>query len=170
MDDLPETEEEVAARLAELDLAEEQSLPSLLWESAAGSHARPAEGPCTAASVPSVHNFKLVVGSRPIFLHITLLQGSAIVWVGGARLGLDDLQFACPTSYDSMPAVATLRGDGNANTFASGLAKRFAMPIYLSVNLEPDDVPLPLLQKETVRLLEELLGRTDCAAPVHATS
>mmetsp|Transcript_54600 Transcript_54600/g.159388 ORF Transcript_54600/g.159388 Transcript_54600/m.159388 type:complete len:170 (+) Transcript_54600:67-576(+) len=114
-----------------------------------------------AGKVPQVYNFSAKYLNQTVLFHVTMLDGSAFVWVGSTRLGLQDFQVATPTPYDPWPCVATLRGDvdGAGANIAQKLSRRFGMLIFLSFNLENAEPELILFtQKELGNVLAELLA------------
>eukprot|EP00931_Biecheleriopsis_adriatica_P011046 TRINITY_DN112116_c0_g1_i1.p1 TRINITY_DN112116_c0_g1~~TRINITY_DN112116_c0_g1_i1.p1 ORF type:complete len:152 (+),score=38.96 TRINITY_DN112116_c0_g1_i1:26-481(+) len=132
----------------------------------AAGYASGAAAPAAPQRLPKVHSCSASCLGKLVHFHVTLLEGSAFIWVGSPRLGLDDLQVAVPTKYDPLPSVACLRGesDGSGSNLAQKLSRRFGMLIYFSFNL-PDAEPEMLLavQKEITSLLSSLLEQT--AAP-----
>ena len=83
------------------------------------------------------------------------------LWVGGARSnGLEDLQVATPTRYDPLPAVASLRGeaDGASSGLAQKLSRRFGILVFLSLNVELEGEMMLAVQKESTKILNELLA------------
>eukprot|EP00928_Gymnodinium_smaydae_P070054 TRINITY_DN53997_c0_g1_i1.p2 TRINITY_DN53997_c0_g1~~TRINITY_DN53997_c0_g1_i1.p2 ORF type:complete len:162 (+),score=32.21 TRINITY_DN53997_c0_g1_i1:48-488(+) len=122
--------------------------------------------------VPSVHSTAVVCCGRGVLLHATLLDGSVFLWVGDQALGLEHLQVAVPTKYETLPSVAGLRGDieGPGGGMAQMLSKRFKMLIFLSFNLSNADPELMLnVQREAATFLAGVLGMPSKApAPVPA--
>ncbi|CAK0812967.1 unnamed protein product [Prorocentrum cordatum] len=108
-----------------------------------------------------VHNVVLQFADRTVIFHVTLLEGSVFLWVGGAELGIGDLKVATPTKYDTLPSVATVRGegDGPGSAIAQRLSRRFGCLVFASFNLSNPEPDLMLfVQKEAARILGELLG------------
>merc|ERR1711879_666690 len=104
-------------------------------ESAGGSN----EVQDDAADVlPATHTFSAKFEERVLLFHVMLLEGSLFIWVAGPRMGLDDLQAAIPTRYDSLPSVATLRGesDGPGSSIAQKLSRAFKRLVFMSFNVE----------------------------------
>mmetsp|Transcript_87593 Transcript_87593/g.203739 ORF Transcript_87593/g.203739 Transcript_87593/m.203739 type:complete len:204 (+) Transcript_87593:99-710(+) len=120
-----------------------------------------ADGTAPARGLPRVFNYSSAHPSQTVLFHVTLLEGSLFLWVGGPQLGLDDFQVATPTKFDPMPCVATLRGevDGPGGSLAQKLSRRFGMLVFLSFNLENAEPELMLfIQREATRFLSEVLG------------
>mmetsp|Transcript_11892 Transcript_11892/g.21749 ORF Transcript_11892/g.21749 Transcript_11892/m.21749 type:complete len:174 (-) Transcript_11892:12-533(-) len=140
---------------------------------AAGAGGAAASGSVIEAEtveVPSVHSFLRKHPLGNAIIHVTLLEGSAFLWIGDAKLGLDDLHVSMPTPYDPLPSVTTLRGDseGPSSGMAQKLSKRFGMLVFLSFNLSNPDMQFLLyIHKEVITILEELqkkAKRTPAAA------
>mmetsp|Transcript_17 Transcript_17/g.16 ORF Transcript_17/g.16 Transcript_17/m.16 type:complete len:170 (+) Transcript_17:33-542(+) len=113
-------------------------------------------------TVPSVHTFIRRHALGNVLIHLTLLEGSAFLWIGDAKLGLEDLQVSVPTPYDPLPSVTTLRGDseGPGAGMAQKLSRRFKMLIFLSFNLSNTEMQfLMFIQKEIIGILEALLPK-----------
>mmetsp|Transcript_72463 Transcript_72463/g.166221 ORF Transcript_72463/g.166221 Transcript_72463/m.166221 type:complete len:87 (+) Transcript_72463:1-261(+) len=73
-----------------------------------------------------------------------------MIWAGDGQMKFDELQAAFPTPYDPVPATTTLIGDdaeGRAGSLASKLSKRYKMPVFVSMNLDLDEMVFPLLMK-----------------------
>eukprot|EP00933_Yihiella_yeosuensis_P043012 TRINITY_DN37708_c0_g1_i1.p1 TRINITY_DN37708_c0_g1~~TRINITY_DN37708_c0_g1_i1.p1 ORF type:complete len:149 (+),score=27.00 TRINITY_DN37708_c0_g1_i1:68-514(+) len=125
----------------------------------------PPTAPATSLAertLPYIHTCSVACLGKLVHLHITLLEGSIFLYIGGPKLGFDDLQVAVPTPYDPLPSVASLRGelDGPSTNLAQKLSKRLGMMVYISFNLpEAEPEMLLLVQKECNDILDELLGR-----------
>mmetsp|Transcript_11683 Transcript_11683/g.26532 ORF Transcript_11683/g.26532 Transcript_11683/m.26532 type:complete len:159 (-) Transcript_11683:53-529(-) len=116
---------------------------------------------------PRVYKFGAKFVNQTVLFHVVMLEGSAFVWVGTSRLGLNDLQVATPTPYDPLPSVATLRGDmeGPGAGIAQKLSRRFGILVFLSFNLDSSQPELVLFtQKELGAALAELLRGGEPAA------
>mmetsp|Transcript_58292 Transcript_58292/g.162499 ORF Transcript_58292/g.162499 Transcript_58292/m.162499 type:complete len:145 (-) Transcript_58292:19-453(-) len=126
--------------------------------------------------VPSVHSFAERFGNQRVFFHATMLQGSAFLWVGDQKLGLEDIHASVPTKYDTFPSVATLKGDvdGAGANLAQKLSKRFGMLVFLSFNLPPAEPELVLfVQKELTQFLRKFQAKpaqSPCAAGADAAA
>merc|ERR1712137_139330 len=126
--------------------------------------------------VPSVHNFSAKAPDRIVNFQITLLDGSAFIWIGSSVNGLEDLQVSIPTKYDqTLPSVATLRGDseGPGASLAAKLSKKFKMLVFMSFNIADAESDLMLfVQKEVNTYLTNLLaaGSTDVSKAGAANS
>ncbi|CAE8604337.1 unnamed protein product [Polarella glacialis] len=115
----------------------------------------------SSSRLPRVHSCSASCMGRTIHFHVTLLEGSCFLWVGGAGLGLNDLQVAVPTKYDPIPSVASIIGDsdGPGGNLAQKLSRKFGMLVFMSYNI-PESEPEMMLavQKESSNLLTELLA------------
>eukprot|EP00929_Paragymnodinium_shiwhaense_P029411 TRINITY_DN16860_c0_g3_i1.p1 TRINITY_DN16860_c0_g3~~TRINITY_DN16860_c0_g3_i1.p1 ORF type:complete len:133 (+),score=29.44 TRINITY_DN16860_c0_g3_i1:71-469(+) len=111
---------------------------------------------------PAVHTTVAKHGNQTVIFNVTLFEGSVLLWIGDAKLGMDDIQAAAPTPYDSLPSVATLKGelDGPGSQLAQKLSKKFRTMVFLSFNLTVAEGEVMLfVQKESNRILAELLGQ-----------
>ncbi|CAK9117503.1 unnamed protein product [Durusdinium trenchii] len=124
----------------------------------------PAPTPDAAAMAvarPRISCSSCLCGGQVLHFHVMQLEGQIFLWIGGERLGLDDLHVATPTRFDALPSVASLRGevDGHASGLAQKLSRRFGRMIFFSLNL-PEEVQaetMLALQKESTRILTDLL-------------
>ncbi|CAJ1379383.1 unnamed protein product [Effrenium voratum] len=117
-------------------------------------------GEAEPASRVGIFNSSCLCGGQVLHFHVVRLQGSVLMWVGSQLKGLEDLQVATPTRFDPMPTVASLRGEteGNGSQLAQKLSRRFQVPVFLSFNLEAEPEAMLAVQKESTRLLSEILG------------
>mmetsp|Transcript_46474 Transcript_46474/g.72469 ORF Transcript_46474/g.72469 Transcript_46474/m.72469 type:complete len:162 (-) Transcript_46474:1-486(-) len=142
------------------DLSKEEERPNEAGKGTEGIAAESDAKLRKEAKLPRVHNEIVKYLNRPVIFHVTMLDGSLFLWIGDAGLGLNDLQAAVPTRYDSLPCVTCLRGDldGPGTNLAQKLSKRFSRLIYLSYNLSGGEPELLLfVQKEAIRIIKELL-------------
>ena len=120
-------------------------------------------------------HFSSAIQGQVLHFHVTKLEGQApwrcdatkktvesievFLWVGDRSNGLEDLQVATPTRYDPLPAVASLRGeaDGASSGLAQKLSRRFNVLVFLSLNVELGSAEMLALQKESTKILGELL-------------
>ncbi|CAL1161563.1 unnamed protein product [Cladocopium goreaui] len=109
-----------------------------------------------APVAPKIVNSSCLCGGQVLHFHLMQLDGQIFLWIGGEKLGLDDLHVALPTRFDSLPSVASLRGevDGNASSLSQKLSRRFGLMVFLSLNVP--DIEGEMM-KESTRILKDLL-------------
>lgn len=93
----------------------------------------------------------LTVDGRPIRMHVTAFPSALQIWVG-ADASLSNLAVAHPAPP---AATAVLGGDPEAFDVlaAKRMAKRFGIPVHLSINV-PDAVVEELVEVERGVILE----------------
>eukprot|EP00435_Cladocopium_sp_Y103_P023009 s1310_g5.t1 len=114
--------------------------------------AEPTSASTPSAVAPKIVNSSCLCGGQVLHFHLMQLDGQIFLWIGGEKLGLDDLHVATPTRFDPLPSVASLRGDladgeenpeisgevdGNASSLSQKLSRRFGLMVFLSLNV-PD--------------------------------
>ncbi|XP_033218389.1 proteasome assembly chaperone 4-like [Belonocnema kinseyi] len=97
------------------------------------------------------HEFMTQVGEIKVAGHILKMEDSLYLWVGEKSKDImDDFSLAFPSKYESQPVVTKLLGpvaDTTSNNIAKRLAKKFGKPVYVSFNLQADNLSLPGIEK-----------------------
>lgn len=110
--------------------------------------------------VPSqikVHTFFDIIAEKKILYQIVKMQSSILIFVNNQdAITFDNIVLAMTTRFSETPCSTTLLGnltESVGSNIASRLSKKLEKPVYLSFNLNDDNVLVPLVEK---RLLQEI--------------
>lgn len=97
------------------------------------------------------HEFTGKTGEVRFSCHITKMQDSAYIWIGDCGEGkMNDLSAAFITKYDNLPVTTKIIGSLEctvSSNFAKKLSKKCGKPIFVSYNLQVDNMTLPKIEK-----------------------
>ncbi|XP_043474934.1 proteasome assembly chaperone 4-like [Leptopilina heterotoma] len=97
------------------------------------------------------HKFDTGFGEIKISGHVIKMEKSIYLWVGDKNENtMNDFCLAMPTNYETQPIATKLFGpiaDTTSMSIAKRLAKKFSIPIYVSFNLNVDNLSLPGIEK-----------------------
>ena len=102
----------------------------------------------------------VVFHDKPVHMHVVRMAESFYAWVGDDSGRLDTLAVAIQTRFNEMPSAREVLNSGGDDAAGRGmamrLAKRFKVPVFLSVNIEQLDAELALfVERELVGLIAE---------------
>lgn len=97
------------------------------------------------------HEFETQFGEIKISGHVIKMENSLYLWIGNKNeKQMNDFCLAMPTIYETQPIATKLFGpiaDTTSLCLAKRLAKKFSIPIYVSFNLNADNLSLPGIEK-----------------------
>ena len=97
------------------------------------------------------HDFVTQVGEITIAGQIVQMEDCFFMWIGDENKPImDDLSFAFPSKDESQSVATKLMGpvaDTISNNLAKRLSKKFGKPVYLSFNIQVDNLSLPEIEK-----------------------
>lgn len=106
------------------------------------------------------YEFETKFGETKISGHVIKMEESLYLWIGDKNANLmNDFCLALPSKYESEPISTKLLGpvaDTTSMSIAKRLAKKFSMPIYVSFNLQVDNLSLPGIEKCVQTELENI--------------
>ncbi|XP_012256373.2 proteasome assembly chaperone 4-like [Athalia rosae] len=98
------------------------------------------------------HNFLTEVGEVKMSCQIIKMRDSFYVWVGNYNNNvMNHLSLALVSNYEKVPISTTLLGsvaDSTSTNMAKRLAKKLGMPVYVSFNIEADNLSMPAIEKK----------------------
>ena len=110
-----------------------------------------------------IHSFSDSFLNHRLHFQVVGLKDSFFLWVGTAAEPIF-ANFSCAihSRFDSQPSVASLFGatdDVRANGLARKLCAKAKKPVYVSLNIPPDQILLPLVEK---RIVAEMKDNENC--------
>jgi len=114
-----------------------------------------------AASTLKIHSFSDSFQNYRLHFQVVSLKGSFFLWVGTDAV-LGNLSCSLNSRFDSLPSSTSLFG-ANDDVRATGLAQKLCAkakkPVFVSLNIPPDQMLLPLIEK---RIIAEMKENVDC--------
>jgi len=99
-----------------------------------------------------IHTFSTEIADSIVHFQVLKMEQSLFVWIGsGTDPTFSDLGMALVTNYGRLPLCTRLMGDHTDMTslnLASRLAKKFQKAVYVSINVPPDRLSLPAIEKQ----------------------
>ena len=103
------------------------------------------------------HDFVAKVGDSTIACHTIKMDNSLYLWVGDCReSAMNDLSFAIESQLSKEPVATKIMGpisNEASSNLAKRLSKRLSKPVYVSFNIQADNLSLPMIEK---RLRDEI--------------
>ena len=115
-------------------------------------------------STPSlkVHSFSDTCLNHKLYFQVTSLKDSFFLWVGTNDPVFANLSCAIHSRFDPLPSSTCLFGandDVRANGLAQKLCAKAKKPVFVSLNIPPDQILLPLVEK---RVIAEMKDNAHC--------
>lgn len=109
-----------------------------------------------------VHKFMEEIAEKKIIFQVIKMIDSVFIYINDKdRLQFCDLSFAMINRYENSPTGTTLLGNSSediSKNVTCRLSKKIKKAVYLSCNVEPDRLLIPLIEK---RLYEEIKTNPD---------
>lgn len=97
------------------------------------------------------HQFTAQVGEVRLHCHVVKMKDSLYMWIGDAKNPvMNDLSLALLSRYDPVPLSTKVLGavaDTTSTNMAQRLSKKTGKPIYVSFNVNVDNITLPGVEK-----------------------
>ncbi|XP_076757254.1 proteasome assembly chaperone 4 [Xylocopa sonorina] len=98
------------------------------------------------------HDFTVKVGDLSVACHIIKMENCVYVWVGDLNQNaMNDLSFAIGSPYEKEPLATKIMGpiaNESSTSLAKRLSKKLSMAVYVSFNVQIDNLSLPILERK----------------------
>ncbi|OAD61618.1 Midasin [Eufriesea mexicana] len=103
------------------------------------------------------HDFVAKIGDSSIAYHTIKMKDCLYVWIGDFQENaMNDLAFAIKSTYEKEPLATKIMGSITnevSNSLAKRLSKRLSVAVYVSFNVQVDNLSLPAIER---RLRDEI--------------
>lgn len=98
------------------------------------------------------HNFLTEVGEVKMSCQIIKMEDSYYIWIGNySNKVMNDLSLSMISNYEKVPISTRLIGsvaDSMSTNMAKRLAKKLGTPVYVSFNIQADNLSMPAIEKK----------------------